>query len=123
MFQVILLQANKESPCFSFQLSIGGGSLFSGSHDLVFQARLAEEKTGFSRRYNDKHNGEKRHPRIKILASQFKYVFALTHRIDSAGVVHALYSLTNSEAEPGEKTRTQNDQRNGVVGLPQHGWL
>jgi len=84
---------------------------------------LVEEKTGFSRRNNNKYNGEQRHPRIKILTSQFKYIFVLTHRIDSAGIIHALDSLTYSEAEPGEKTRTQNDQRNGVVQLPQHGWL
>jgi hypothetical protein len=82
---------------------------------------LAEEKTGFSRRNNDKHNGEQRHPGIKILTSQFEYIFTLTHGIGSAGIIYALDSLTYSEAEPGEETRTQYDQHYGVVQLPQHG--
>jgi hypothetical protein len=84
---------------------------------------MVEEKTSFNRRDDDRHNGEQRHPGIKILTSQFEYIFALARCTDSAGIIHALYSLTYGETEPSEETRTNNDQRYGVVQLSQHGWL
>jgi len=46
----------------------------------------------------------------------------LTQPTDGAGIIHALYSLTYSEAKPGEKTRTNDDQHYGAIQLFQHGW-